>query len=38
MNISELTEQEINIAALADEILKQGMQVTEIVKQLLDPA
>ena len=37
MKIQELVEQEINVAALADEILKQGMQVTEIVKQLIDP-
>jgi hypothetical protein len=38
MKINELTEQEINIDALADEIVKAGMQVSEIVKQLIKPA
>ncbi len=37
MKINELTEQEINLDALADEIVKAGMQVSEIVKQLIEP-
>lgn len=37
MKIQELLEQETNIPALADEIIKQGLQITEIVKQLIDP-
>ncbi len=37
MKFNELSEQEINIDALADEIVKQGMQVAELVKQLIAP-
>lgn len=38
MNINELVEQqEINIEQLADEIMKAGFQVSEIVKQLIEP-
>ena len=37
MKFNELTEQEIDINALADEIVKAGMQVSEIVKQLIEP-
>jgi hypothetical protein len=38
MKVNELFEQEIDINALADEIVKAGMQVAEIVKQLIAPA
>jgi hypothetical protein len=38
MKVNELFEQEIDINALADEIVKAGMQVSEIVKQLIAPA
>lgn len=38
MKFNELAEQEIDLNALADEIVKAGMQVSEIVKQLIDPA
>lgn len=37
MKVNELFEQEIDINALADEIVKAGMQVSEIVKQLIAP-
>lgn len=37
MKFTELTEQEIDVNALANEILKAGMQVTELVKQLIKP-
>jgi len=37
MKINELSEQEIDIESLADEIVKAGMQVSEIVKKLIDP-
>ena len=37
MKFQELTEQEIDINALADEIVKGGMQVYEIVKKLIEP-
>lgn len=38
MKVNELFEQEIDINALADEIVKAGMQVSEIIKQLIAPA
>jgi len=37
MKINELSEQEIDVNALADEIVKQGMQVYEMVKKLIKP-
>lgn len=37
MRIDELTEQEIDLNALADEIVKQGMQVYEMIKKLIKP-
>ena len=37
MRINELNEQEIDLDALADEIVKQGMQVYEMVKKLIEP-
>jgi hypothetical protein len=37
MKIQELTEQEIDINALADEIVKGGMQVYQIVQKLIEP-
>lgn len=38
MRINDLSEQEIDINALADEIVKQGMQVYEMVKKLIKPS
>lgn len=37
MKFNELSEQEIDVNALADEIVKQGMQVYEMVKKLIKP-
>ena len=37
MRINELNEQEIDLNVLADEIVKQGMQVYEMVKKLIEP-
>jgi len=37
MKIQELTEQEIDINALSDEIVKAGMQIYQIVQKLIEP-
>ncbi len=37
MKIQDLKEEEIDINALADEIVQQGMQVYEMVKKLIKP-
>ena len=38
MKFTELNEEEIDLNALADEIVQQGMQVYEMVKKLIKPA